>query len=85
MRSPPFRVYSPIAPPLLLDALRDEPDFWFGALREITGENPAPESSAGKIDEMSQAWLEWGRARGLSQGRQSDIAGCPSAPLLFRS
>src|SRR5262245_19876265 len=53
------------AVPLLLAELHREPDFWFNALRTITGENPVPESSAGKIDEMSQAWLEWGRERGF--------------------
>ena len=32
----------PSAVPLLLANLRRDPDFWFAALREITGENPVP-------------------------------------------
>jgi hypothetical protein len=52
------------AVPLLLAELRDRPDFWFAALREITGENPVPPSSAGKIRKMANAWLDWGREKG---------------------
>jgi hypothetical protein len=53
------------AVPLLLAELKRDPDFWFAALREITQENPVPAQSAGKIEEMTQAWIEWGKARGL--------------------
>jgi hypothetical protein len=52
------------AVPLLLAELKHDPDFWFAALREITGENPVPERSAGKVKEMAQAWIDWGRERG---------------------
>ncbi len=55
----------PAVVPLLLAELKRKPDFWFAALREITGENPAPPASAGKIKEMARAWVEWGRKRGL--------------------
>jgi hypothetical protein len=49
------------AVPLLLQELRDRPDFYFRALSAITGENPAfgttdPESARAR-------WLEWGRSR----------------------
>ena len=50
--------------PLLLAELRRKPDFWFAALRALSGENPVPAASAGKIKEMAQAWIEWGKARG---------------------
>ena len=52
------------AVPLLLAELRRQPDFWFAALRQITGENPVPPESAGKVKEMARAWVEWGRAKG---------------------
>jgi hypothetical protein len=53
-----------VAIPLVLAELRRRPDFWFAALRAITGENPVPPQSAGKVQEMAKAWLEWGHARG---------------------
>jgi hypothetical protein len=34
------------------------------ALPEITGVNPVPPADAGKIAKMSEAWLNWGKARG---------------------
>lgn len=51
--------------PYIMAELEREPDFWFPALRKITGENPVPARSAGKLDEMAKAWLEWGRARNV--------------------
>jgi hypothetical protein len=53
--------------PLLLDELQREPDFWFAALQKITGADPVPKTSAGKIKEMAKAWLDWGRDKGLLQ------------------
>lgn len=53
--------------PLLLAELKKEPDFWFAALQQITGADPAPKSSAGKIKEMAKAWLDWGRDKGFLQ------------------
>jgi hypothetical protein len=55
------------AVPLLLAQLQRHPDFWFAALRAITGEDPVPPRSAGKLKEMARAWLEWGRAKGYIQ------------------
>lgn len=45
--------------PLILRSLKEEPYFWFGALTAITGENPIPLESFGKMDEMQKAWLLW--------------------------
>jgi hypothetical protein len=53
--------------PLLLAELKREPDFWFAALRTITGVDPVPQASAGKIEEMTKAWIDWGRDKGLLQ------------------
>lgn len=50
--------------PILLGELKRRPDFWFAALRELTGEDPVPKEAAGKIKDMAQAWLKWGRDRG---------------------
>lgn len=51
--------------PLILRRLSTEPNHWFWALRAISGEDPVPADQAGKFDAMRQAWLRWGRGRGL--------------------
>src|ERR1700738_3843048 len=47
--------------PLLLRELEREPDHWFRALHALTGADPVPETSRGKVREMSEAWLTWAR------------------------
>jgi hypothetical protein len=42
-----------------------ELDQWFWALESITDENPVPPEAAGKVRQMAQAWIDWGRGRGL--------------------
>jgi hypothetical protein len=59
----------PAAVPLILKQLRremkiGEPGPWFTALFAITGENPIPEESQGKIREMADAWITWGERTG---------------------
>ena len=50
---------------LILEDLKIEPDFWFIALHELTGELPEfQEEDRGNIDALSQAWIEWGKVRG---------------------
>jgi hypothetical protein len=56
------------AVPLLIEELRDRPDFWFSALREITGEDPVQDHIRGNYDEMRDAWLSWAAARGVIAG-----------------
>lgn len=51
--------------PLLLEALREMPDMWFPALREITNENPVHPDDRGNYDKMSEAWRAWGRDKHL--------------------
>jgi hypothetical protein len=53
----------PRAVPLILDEMRRCPDHWFWALHAITGEQPA--SAGSTFSEAADAWLAWGRARGL--------------------
>ena len=53
------------AVPLILDELRRDPDQWFWALEAITEENPVPPEAAGQVRRSADAWVEWGRDRGL--------------------
>ena len=48
---------------LLLQELQDEPDNWFAALTAITGEDPVQPHH--DFDEAVNAWLEWGRQKGI--------------------
>jgi hypothetical protein len=52
--------------PLLLAELRREPDHWFVALHTITGANPVPPESEGKVSEMANAWVRWGEKGGYA-------------------
>ena len=54
-----------VAVPLILEELRHEPDQWFWALEAITDENPVPPEARGRVQMMAEAWIEWGRKRGL--------------------
>jgi len=49
--------------PLLLEALRDRPSHWFVALQATSNENPSPENC--NPSQAREAWLAWGRFRGL--------------------
>ena len=54
----------PDAIPLILSELRASPDHWFWALRSITGVDPVPDSSRGKMKQMARHWLAWGKKQG---------------------
>jgi hypothetical protein len=49
---------------LILQDLKKAPDHWFWALRSITGENPIQPDDRGRLQKMTEAWLEWGRQHG---------------------
>ena len=51
--------------PLILRELERETDHWFWALEAISGENPVPAEHAGQVENMSKAWIAWGRQHGL--------------------
>ena len=51
--------------PLILARLDSEPAYWFAALRSLTGQNPVRAEDAGRFNAMRDAWLAWGRGRGL--------------------
>lgn len=50
--------------PMLLEEMRDRPHHWTWALRAITGVDPVPKQSRGKLQEMGAAWIAWGRSNG---------------------
>jgi len=50
--------------PLILRELEREPDHWFWALKALTGEDPVPSTSRGKVREMARLWIEWGQQEG---------------------
>jgi len=54
----------PAVVPLLLREMEREPDHWFWALRAITGADPVPPASRGKVRDMAQIWIGWGRQQG---------------------
>jgi hypothetical protein len=56
------------AVPLILEELGRAPRQWFWALQAITGENPVSPEIAGKVMLSAQAWIDWGKARGLIAG-----------------
>lgn len=67
IRHPAYQAIIQLGPAvvaLLLRELEREPDFWFAALRSLTGANPVPPEAQGRVAEMAAAWLKWGRERG---------------------
>ena len=44
--------------------LEENHTHWFAALKAITGAWPAPESAAGDIPKMAEAWLRWAKDNG---------------------
>ena len=61
---PAYREIVGIGPaviPLVLRELECAPNWWFAALRELTGENPVKAEHAGKLEAMANDWLAWAR------------------------
>ncbi len=55
------------AVPLLLDEMSARPDHWDWALRAITGVDPVPKESWGKLPDIAAAWIAWGREKGYAK------------------
>lgn len=53
------------AVPYLLDDLERNKRFWFPALAAITGLRPFDPADASNYQRMTEAWLRWGRRKGL--------------------
>lgn len=49
----------PVVEFIIHDLKENGPNDWFVALTEITGENPILPQMQGKMEEMSQAWINW--------------------------
>lgn len=54
----------PVAISLILDEMKRKPGHWFWALRAITGEDPVLPEQRGRIKQMTEAWLQWGKKQG---------------------
>lgn len=53
-----------IAVPLIFSAMERKPDHWFWALRSITGKDPVLPEHRGRLKQMTEDWLKWGRENG---------------------
>ena len=56
----------PSVVPLILRTIRDEPGDWFYALRALTGDDPVTPDMAGDLPAMTETWLHWADAKGIS-------------------
>ena len=52
--------------PLIFARMQKHRLHWYGTLAEITGADPVPEESRGRIREMTAHWLRWGRENGYT-------------------
>jgi hypothetical protein len=50
--------------PFILADLEERSSHWFLALTALTGVDPVEVQKRGRIREMTQAWLNWGRRNG---------------------
>jgi hypothetical protein len=50
--------------PLLLSELKHNPLYWLSALKEITGVDPITTEQRGRVKQMAESWLEWGKNQG---------------------
>lgn len=50
--------------PFILAELKRKSAHWFWALKAITGEDPVLPEQRGRMNEMREAWLRWGRKQG---------------------
>jgi len=59
--------------PLILEELQAKPDYWFWALKAITGvsSDPGPKSHRGRLALMAQDWLDWAEHQGYQWSRNS--------------
>ena len=64
---PAYRAIIDLGPdvvPILLRDLEGTHRHWFGALEKITRADPIPDSAAGNIPNMVEAWLSWAKEHG---------------------
>ena len=51
----------PIAIPFILAEMKKNPGHWFWALRSITSEDPVLPEHRGRLKQMTEDWLKWGK------------------------
>jgi hypothetical protein len=51
--------------PWILQELRDRPSYWFVALNEIARQSPVPPDKLNEFGAARDAWIAWGKDRGL--------------------
>ena len=56
----------PAVMPLLIAELEQNPDWWFWALRAITGADPVKDEERGRLAAMKTAWLLWWESEGVA-------------------
>ena len=49
---------------LIIYELENNPDYWFAALREITGQDPVRPEHKGYFELMRRDWLQWAEREG---------------------
>lgn len=53
--------------PTLLAELKESPDFWLlYILKDITGVDIVNDQNRGKIYQMAQAWVDWGKSQNIA-------------------
>jgi hypothetical protein len=50
---------------LILNELKERPTYLFPALRAITGVDPVKPGDKGKLRQMANTWIEWGRQHNI--------------------
>ena len=55
----------PIALPMVLKRLEQEPAYWFAALRALSRHDPIADTDRRSFNATRAAWLAWGQSRGL--------------------
>jgi GAF domain-containing protein len=53
-----------VVPLLIEELMSDKPDYWFWALEAIVGDTPVRSEQDGRIQEMINAWVKWGKDHG---------------------
>lgn len=54
----------PTVIPFMLAELKVRPGRWFWALKAITGDDPVSPEHRGRVKQMAQDWLGWGKRQG---------------------
>lgn len=53
-----------VAIPLILSEMKNKQGHWFWALNAITGDDPVLPTQRGRIKQMTESWLRWGKDQG---------------------